>query len=163
MGFVVLQLFGADGGAGVGQEEGAAVGQAGGGHLDDAAAVHLADDALFQQFLGAVAVFDEGGVLFEQVGEAVGAEGDAALVGDAAVAQVLHGLEEDLVGVFLGDGFGGEAAALGGLGGQLAEHVGVELGDPDLFELAREGAAGVGDAPCGARAAGNGRADGSAG
>ena len=116
-----------------------------GGHLDDAAAVHLADHAAREHVLRGVAVLDEGGILLEEVGEAIAAEGHAALAGHVVVAELLHAGEEGGVGVGLVQL--AEVAVVRGHGAvvQGLEHVGVELGDDDLADLPGQGAARVGD------------------
>ena len=123
----------------MGEDEGAAIGQTGGRNLHDLAAVHLTDDAADQHLLRSVAVLHEGGVLLQKVGELVGAEADTALVRHVLVAQGLHAVQEHLIGIALGDRGRGVVAALGGLGGQGLEDIGVELRHDDLVDLAAQG------------------------
>ena len=142
---IVIELLGRGGRTGMGQNKGAAGRQTGGGHLDDLCAVDFTDAALDDGLLTGIAVLDEGRILLEQVGKAIGAEGDAAAFGDIVFAHILLTFQEALVSVGLGDGLVGKTAVEGGRMGQRAQNIAVKLGDPDLVGLTAEGAACVGD------------------
>ena len=123
MNFILLQLLGTGSSDGVGQDEGAALGQTRGGDLHDLGAVHLAQDALLDHLLRQVAVLHEAGVLLQKVGELIRAEGDAALVGGAVVAQLLLSLQEQLIGVALGGSSRIGVVVGRGRRGQGLEHI----------------------------------------
>ena len=142
---VLLELLGRGGGNGMGDDERRSGGQMGGWDLDYLAAVDLADDALFEQLLRLVAVLHERGILLEEVREAVGAERDAALVGDVVVAESLHALEEALIGVGGGEGGACIVAVRNGGVGESLEDIAVELRHHHLAQLAGERLARVGD------------------
>ena len=140
---VLLQLFRSRGRQGMGQEEGAARGQAGGGDLHNAAAVHLAHNALAEHLLGGVPVAHEGRILFEEVGEAVGAEAHPPAVRDTVVPQGLLGVEEQGVGVGLGGGLVVGIVVRAGGQGQGAEHIGVVFRHHHFPNLPGQGLSGV--------------------
>ena len=120
---IFLQLLGTGSSDGVGQDEGAALGQTRGGDLHDLGAVHLAQDALLDHLLRQVAVLHEAGVLLQEVGKLVRAEGDATLVGDTGVAQGLLSLQEQLVSVALGSSSRIGVVVVRGCLGQSVEHI----------------------------------------
>ena len=132
---IFLQLLGTGSSDGVGQDEGAALGQTRGRDLHDLGAVHLAQDALLDHLLAHVAILHEAGVLLQEIGELVRAEGDAALVGDAGVAQGLLSLQEQLIGVALGSSSRIGVVVGRGRRGQSLERIGVVLGHNDLAQL----------------------------
>ena len=120
---IFLQLLGTGSSDGVGQDEGAAAGQTRGGDLHDLHAVALAHDALLDHLLRQVAVLHEAGVLLQEVGKLVRAEGDAALVGDTGVAKGLLSLQEQLIGVALGSSSRIGVVVGRGRRGQSLEHI----------------------------------------
>ena len=132
---IFLQLLGTGSSDGVGQDEGAALGQTRGGDLDDLHAVALAHDALVDHLLAQIAVLHEAGVLLQEVGKLVRAEGDAALVGDTGVAQSLLSLQEQLIGVALGSSSRICVVVGRGRRGQSLKSIGVILGHNDLTQL----------------------------
>ena len=132
---IFLQLLGTGSSDGVGQDEGAALGQTRGGDLHDLGAVHLAQDALLDHLLRQVAVLHEAGVLLQEVGKLVRAEGDAALVGGAVVAQLLLSLQEQLIGVALGSSSRIGVVVGRGRRGQSLKDVGIILRYNDLTQL----------------------------
>ena len=99
MDLVFLQLLRRSSRDGVGDDASRARRQTAGGDLDDLATVHFANDALDEHLLRLVTVAHEGTVLLEEVGKAVGAESHTTLIGDVGIAQTLHALEEQGVGV----------------------------------------------------------------
>ena len=123
MDLVLLQLLGTGSSDGVGQDEGAARRQTRGGDLHDLHAVALAHDALVDHLLAQIAVLHEAGVLLQEVGKLVRAEGDAALVGGAVVAQLLLSLQEQLIGEALGGSSRIGVAVGRGRLGQSVEHI----------------------------------------
>lgn len=120
---IFLQLLGTGSSDGVGQDEGAAAGQTRGRDLHDLHAVALAHDALLDHLLRQVAVLHEAGVLLQEVGKLVRAEGDAPLVGDTGVAQSLLSLQEQLIGVALGSSSCIGVVVGRGRRGQSVEHI----------------------------------------
>ena len=120
---IFLQLLGTGSSDGVGQDEGAALGQTRGRDLHDLHAVALAHDALVDHLLAQIAVLHEAGVLLQEVGKLIRAEGDAALVGSAVVAQLLLSLQEQLIGVALGGSSRIGVAVVRGCLGQSLEHI----------------------------------------
>ncbi len=94
MDLVLLELLRGSRSDGVGDDAGSTGRETAGGDLHDLAAINLTDDALDEHLLGLVTVAHEGGVLLEEVGKAVGAESNTALIRDVAVAETLHALEE---------------------------------------------------------------------
>ena len=132
---IFLQLLGTGSSDGVGQDEGAARGQTRGRDLHDLHAVALAHDALVDHLLAQIAVLHEAGVLLQEVGKLVRAEGDAALVGGAVVAQLLLSLQEQLIGVALGGSSRIGVAVVRGCLGQGLKDVGIILRYNDLTQL----------------------------
>ena len=132
---IFLQLLGTGSSDGVGQDEGAARGQPRGRDLHDLHAVALAHDALVDHLLAQIAVLHEAGVLLQKVGELIRAEGDAALVGSAVIAQLLLSLQEQLIGVALGGSSRIGVAVVAGCLGQGLKHIGVILRHNDLTQL----------------------------
>ena len=68
-------------------------------NFDDLAAIDFADDALNEHLLRGIAIAHKRAVLLQQVGKAVGAERHMTLVGNIRIAECLHALEEQGVGV----------------------------------------------------------------
>ena len=120
---IFLQLLGTGSSDGVGQDEGAARGQTRGRDLHDLHAVALAHDALVDHLLAQIAVLHEAGVLLQEVGKLVRAEGDAALVGGTSVAQGLLSVQEQLVGIALGSSGSIGVAVVRGRLRQSLEHI----------------------------------------
>ena len=135
MDLILLQLLGTGSSDGVGQDEGAALGQTRGRDLHDLHAVALAHDALVDHLLAQIAVLHEAGVLLQEVGKLVRAEGDAALVGGAVVAQLLLSLQEQLIGVALGGSRRIGVAVVRGCLGQGLKDIGIILRHNDLTQL----------------------------
>ena len=124
---VLLKLLRSRGSQRVGDDAGRARRETAGRNLDDLAAIDLADDALDQHLLRLIAVAHERAVLLEQVGEAVGAERDAALIRDVGVTEGLHALQEQGVGVARGRLRGVDVATGRSGGGEGLENVRVIL------------------------------------
>ena len=135
MDLILLQLLGTGSSDGVGQDEGAARGQTRGGDLHDLHAVALAQDAPLDHLLRQVAVLHEAGVLLQEVGKLVRAEGDATLVGDTGVAQSLLSLQEQLIGVALGSSSRIGVVVGRGRRGQSLKDIRIKLGHDDLTQL----------------------------
>jgi len=99
---ILFELLRANSRDGVGDDASRTGRQTAGGDLHDLATVNFADDALDEHLLRRIAVAHKSGVLLEQVGKAIGAESHTTLIGDIAVAQRLHALQEQGVGVLRG-------------------------------------------------------------
>ena len=127
MDLVFLELLRGSSGHGVGDDAGRASRQTRAGDLDDLATVNFADDALDEHLLRLVAIAHESRVLLEKVGETIGAESHTTLIGDVGIAQTLHALQEQGIGVLRGRGGRVIRAVVDSRVGEGLENVRVKL------------------------------------